>query len=149
MNYRRQPIYRRLRRLGKREAMLHPDVLQRRGVGKRRLQEAIAHGPQLGIHSLVGLIFGHNQPSIALFRAAGFERWGPPPRRRPRRRNAQRPNDLWTTYLIGGTCSVAAQPSWDDTTVVPPASPSRFLVPDHQMNDPVGRGDEEAIEILA
>jgi L-amino acid N-acyltransferase YncA len=56
--------------------MLHPDVLQRRGVGKRRLQEAIAHGPQLGIHSLVGLIFGHTQPSIALFRAAGFERWG-------------------------------------------------------------------------
>jgi L-amino acid N-acyltransferase YncA len=74
MNYSRQPIYRRLRRLGKRESML-----QRRGVGKRRLQEAIAHGPQLGIHSLVGLIFGHNQPSIALFRAAGFERWGPSP----------------------------------------------------------------------
>ena len=59
--------------------MLHPDVLQRRGVGKRRLQEAIVHGPQLGIHSLVGLIFGHNQPSIALFRADGFEHWGPPP----------------------------------------------------------------------
>jgi len=102
MNYRRQPIYRRLPRLGKPESMLHPDVLQRRGVGKRRLQEAIVHGPQLGIHSLVGLIFGHNQPSIALFRAAGFERWGPPPRRRPRRRNAQRPNDLWTPYLMEG-----------------------------------------------
>jgi predicted O-methyltransferase YrrM len=28
MNYRHQPIYRRLRRLGKRESMLHPDVLQ-------------------------------------------------------------------------------------------------------------------------
>ena len=149
MNYRRQPIYRRLPRLGKPESMLHPDVLQRRGVGKRRLQEAIVHGPQLGIHSLVGLIFGHNQPSIALFRAAGFERWGPPPRRRPRRRNAQRPNDLWTPYLIGGTCSVASQPSWDDTTVVPPASPSRFLVTDYKMDDAVGRGDEEAVKILA
>jgi L-amino acid N-acyltransferase YncA len=56
--------------------MLHPDVLQPHGVGKRLLQEAIAHGPQLGIHSLVGLIFDHNQPSSALFRAAGFERWG-------------------------------------------------------------------------
>jgi len=76
MNYRHQPIYRRLRRLGKRESTLHPDVLQRRGVGERLLQEAIARGPQLGIHSLVGLIFGHNQPSIALFRAAGFKRWG-------------------------------------------------------------------------
>src|SRR5207302_7932936 len=73
MNYRHQPIYRRLRRLGKRESMLHPDVRQRRGVGKSLLQEAIAHGPQLGIHSLVGLIFGHYQPSIALFRAAGGE----------------------------------------------------------------------------
>jgi len=57
--------------------MLHRDVLQRRGVGKRLLQEAIAHSPQLGIHSLVGLIFGHNEPSIAFFRAAGFERWTP------------------------------------------------------------------------
>jgi L-amino acid N-acyltransferase YncA len=76
MNYPHQPIYRRLRRLGKRESMLHPDVLKRRGVGKRLLQEAIEHGPQLGIHSLFGLIFGHNQPSIALFRAAGFEHWG-------------------------------------------------------------------------
>ena len=28
MNYRHQPIYRRLRRFGKRESMLHPDVLQ-------------------------------------------------------------------------------------------------------------------------
>ena len=52
------------------------EKFRRRGVGKRLLQEALAHGPQLGIHSLVGLIFGHNQPSIALFRVAGFERWG-------------------------------------------------------------------------
>jgi L-amino acid N-acyltransferase YncA len=40
------------------------------------LQEAIGRGPKLGMHSLVGLIFGHNQPSIALFQVAGFERWG-------------------------------------------------------------------------
>ncbi len=149
MNYRHQPIYRRLRRLGKRESTLHPDVLQRRGVGKRLSQEAIARGPQLEVHSLVGLIFGHNQPSIALFRAAGFKRWGPHPRRRPRCRNAQRPSDLWTPYLIGGTCSVASQSCWGDTAVVPPASPLRFLVPDDEMNDSVGRGDKKAIEVLA
>ena len=149
MNYRHQAIYRRLRRLGKRESMLHPDVLQRRGVGKRLLQEAIAHGPQLGIHSLVGLIFGHNQPSIALFRAAGCERWGLLPGVARVDETAQRPNDLWTPYLIGGTCSVASLSSWDDTAVVPPASPSRFLVTDYKMDDAVGRGDEEAIEILA
>jgi L-amino acid N-acyltransferase YncA len=52
------------------------EKFRRRGVGKRLLQEAIAHGPHLGMHSLVGLIFGHNEPSIALFRVAGFERWG-------------------------------------------------------------------------
>ena len=49
---------------------------RRRGLGRRLLQEAIVRGPQLGIHSLVGLIFGHNEPSIALFRLTGFERWG-------------------------------------------------------------------------
>ncbi len=52
------------------------EQFRRRGVGRKLLQEAIARGPQLGMHSLVGLIFGHNGPSIALFRLAGFERWG-------------------------------------------------------------------------
>ena len=52
------------------------EQFRRRGLGRKLLQEAIARAPQLGIHSLVGLIFGHNQPSIVLFRAAGFERWG-------------------------------------------------------------------------
>jgi phosphinothricin acetyltransferase len=52
------------------------EQFRRSGVGKTILQEAIARGPQLGMHSLVGLIFGHNEPSIALFRVAGFERWG-------------------------------------------------------------------------
>jgi L-amino acid N-acyltransferase YncA len=49
---------------------------RRRGIGRKLLQQAITRGPQLGVRSLVGLIFGHNEPSIALFRAAGFERWG-------------------------------------------------------------------------
>jgi L-amino acid N-acyltransferase YncA len=52
------------------------EKFQRRGIGRKLLQQAIARGPQLGMHSLVGLIFSHNEPSIALFRAAGFERWG-------------------------------------------------------------------------
>ena len=52
------------------------EQFRRRGVGRKLLQEAIARGPQLGMHSLVGLIFGHNEPSVVLFRAAGFERWG-------------------------------------------------------------------------
>jgi hypothetical protein len=149
MNYRHQPIYRRLRRLGKRESMLHPDVRQRRGVGKSLLQEAIAHGPQLGIHSLVGLIFGHNQPSIALFRAAGCERWGLLPGVARVDETAQRPNDLWTPYLMEGRALSGPNLSWDDTAVVPPVSPSRLLVTDDEMDNAIWRGDEEAIEILA
>ena len=53
---------------------------RRRGIGRRLLQQAITRGPQLKVHSFVGLIFSHNQPSIALFRATGFERWGLLPR---------------------------------------------------------------------
>jgi L-amino acid N-acyltransferase YncA len=52
------------------------EKFRRRGIGGKLLQQAIARGPQLGMRSLVGLIFSHNEPSIALFRAAGFERWG-------------------------------------------------------------------------
>jgi L-amino acid N-acyltransferase YncA len=52
------------------------EKFRRRGVGRKLLREALARGPQLGMHSLVGLIFGHNQPSIALFSVTGFERWG-------------------------------------------------------------------------
>ena len=52
------------------------EEFRRRGVARQMLQEAIARAPQLKVHSLVGLIFGDNEPSIALFRTAGFERWG-------------------------------------------------------------------------
>ena len=39
------------------------EQFRRRGLGRRLLQEAIGRAPQLEIHSLVGLIFGHNEPS--------------------------------------------------------------------------------------
>ena len=52
------------------------EKFRRRGIGRKLLQQAIARGPQLGMHSLVGLIFSHNEPSIGLFRVAGFQRWG-------------------------------------------------------------------------
>jgi L-amino acid N-acyltransferase YncA len=52
------------------------EKFRRRGVGRKLMQQAIARGSQLGMHSFVGLIFSENEPSIALFRAAGFERWG-------------------------------------------------------------------------
>ena len=46
-----------------------------RGVGQRLLQHAITRAPSLGITALVGLIFGHNEPSLKLFERLGFERW--------------------------------------------------------------------------
>lgn len=50
------------------------------GLGSCLLAEAVRAAPALGIHTLVGLIFGHNQPSLQLFARAGFERWAHMPR---------------------------------------------------------------------
>jgi L-amino acid N-acyltransferase YncA/predicted O-methyltransferase YrrM len=52
------------------------EKFRRRGVGQRLLEQAIARAPSLGITALVGLIFGHNKPSLKLFQCLGFERWG-------------------------------------------------------------------------
>jgi L-amino acid N-acyltransferase YncA len=52
------------------------EKFRRCGVGQRLLEEAIARAPSLGIMALVGLIFGHNEPSLKLFQRFGFERWG-------------------------------------------------------------------------
>jgi L-amino acid N-acyltransferase YncA len=47
----------------------------RRGVARALLERAIERGPQLGLKTLLGFIFGHNEPSLRLFEAFGFERW--------------------------------------------------------------------------
>lgn len=47
-----------------------------KGCGRYLLIQALAVAPALQIHTLVGLIFGHNQRSLALFEACGFLRWG-------------------------------------------------------------------------
>lgn len=49
---------------------------QHRGLGKFLLKKAIAASPDLGIQTLLGYIFAHNDPSINLFRRYGFEEWG-------------------------------------------------------------------------
>jgi L-amino acid N-acyltransferase YncA/predicted O-methyltransferase YrrM len=51
------------------------EKFRRRGVGQRLLEQAIARAPSLGMTALVGLIFGHNEPSLKLFEHLGFERW--------------------------------------------------------------------------
>lgn len=51
-----------------------------KGVGRYALAEAIAFAPKIKVHTLLGFIFGHNQPSLALFGKFGFETWANLPR---------------------------------------------------------------------
>ncbi len=51
-----------------------------KGLGAYLLTAAIAFAPTLNVHTLVGLIFGHNEPSLKLFERFGFERWANMPR---------------------------------------------------------------------
>jgi len=51
-----------------------------RGVGRYCLELAMAHAPQVQVHTLLGFIFGHNQPSLGLFRRYGFDTWANLPR---------------------------------------------------------------------
>ena len=53
---------------------------RRTGLGRLLLTRAIAHAPKLGVHTLLGYIFAHNEPSLRLFTAFGFERWAHLPR---------------------------------------------------------------------
>ena len=53
---------------------------QRRGLGRQLLQAAIANAPTMSIHTLLGYIFAHNEPSLRLFESHGFTRWGHLPR---------------------------------------------------------------------
>jgi len=48
---------------------------QRRGLANYLLTQAIAHAPHLGVDTLLGFIFAHNQPSLQLFEKFGFRRW--------------------------------------------------------------------------
>ncbi len=53
---------------------------RRRGVGTLLLKWAISAAPELGIESILGFVFGHNQPSLMLFDRVGFAVWGQLPR---------------------------------------------------------------------
>lgn len=53
---------------------------QRRGIATALLRHAIERASALGFTSLLGLVFGHNQPSVALLEGLGFQRWGHLPR---------------------------------------------------------------------
>ncbi|MDQ0492957.1 phosphinothricin acetyltransferase [Paenibacillus brasilensis] len=50
------------------------------GTGSRLVQHMLEECPRLGVTTLLGFVFGHNEPSIALLRKFGFEQWGFYPR---------------------------------------------------------------------
>lgn len=58
---------------------IHEDA-RGKGLGRYFLAQAIDFAPTLGVHTLLGFIFGHNLPSLKLFDTFGFERWGNMPR---------------------------------------------------------------------
>lgn len=46
-----------------------------KGYGRAVLQYAIDKAKDLGIKTLLGFIFAHNEPSLKLFKNLGFEEW--------------------------------------------------------------------------
>lgn len=53
---------------------------RRRGLGRRLVEAALREAPASGVHTLLGYIFAHNAPSLALFESLGFARWAHLPR---------------------------------------------------------------------
>ena len=53
---------------------------RKRGLGRQILSHSLNECSRLGINTLLGFIFGHNEPSLKIFLAAGFEEWGHLPR---------------------------------------------------------------------
>lgn len=53
---------------------------QRRGIASELLRLALTTAPELGLRTLVGYVWAHNEQSLRLFESHGFERWGRLPR---------------------------------------------------------------------
>ena len=56
------------------------ESFRNRGLGSYFLTQALQRAPSLSVDTLLGFIFGHNQPSLQLFSRFGFARWGELPR---------------------------------------------------------------------
>ena len=46
------------------------------GLGRRLLAETLSMTREMGIKTVVGFVFSHNEPSIRLLKSFGFEDWG-------------------------------------------------------------------------
>ncbi len=51
------------------------EQMREKGYGKKILNHCIKIAPTLKLHTILGYIFAHNEPSINLFLKAGFEEW--------------------------------------------------------------------------
>ncbi|WP_334072799.1 MULTISPECIES: N-acetyltransferase family protein [Paenibacillus] len=51
-----------------------------RGIGSILLERALAHCPRIAVKTVLGFVFAHNGPSLALLRKFGFEDWAFLPR---------------------------------------------------------------------
>lgn len=71
-----QDFYGRAAYNGTAEISLYIDPAWRgKGLGRELLQYCMDKAPSVGIHTLLGYIFAHNEPSIRLFISLGFEEW--------------------------------------------------------------------------
>lgn len=52
------------------------DGTKGQGVGKALAEQLLAVAPSCGIQQVVALIFGHNTPSLTMFKKLGFTQWG-------------------------------------------------------------------------
>ncbi|MGZ9584440.1 N-acetyltransferase family protein [Paenibacillus marinisediminis] len=50
------------------------------GIGSMLMRHALEECPRIGIQTMLGFVFGHNEPSLALLAKFGFEQWGLLPR---------------------------------------------------------------------
>jgi phosphinothricin acetyltransferase len=57
-----------------------PPAHHREGIGRALVAQAIDAAPRLGLKTLLGFIFAHNEPSLRLFSGFGFQRWALLPR---------------------------------------------------------------------
>jgi len=55
-------------------------AFQRGGIATQLITQAIGRAPALGLTTLLGFVFAHNERSVALCRKFGFETWGHLPR---------------------------------------------------------------------
>jgi phosphinothricin acetyltransferase len=63
------------------EVSIYVDPLvQRRGVATRLMEHALAQALALGLSTLLGFVFAHNERSVCLCKKFGFEQWGHLPR---------------------------------------------------------------------